>query len=374
MTRNKEIPAAEKTALWEKWFGSTAPKSPDGWPRGADAPAPFPEAIQVHRPGWAGYSELRVAALGAQACHVPEIQAVRQACESIQFGAVCPEEAARAEVVRDWWRRTADPWWAYADKTSLLRWVWCAVEPFSRPHEHTYLILELFPDDSLSRYALWSSPGYHCRPYAVFPRHGDESSAKVVHHAWMDACAEVDGMTQRGDFFVCQWGLRNDFFQARLRSNGRFRVEWQVYHPMWQVGCDGLSRGELKRLMSLYWRLGIPGIEGEAPWRPLAPQDWGNMAPSPPPAPAAPRPDAAPTSTDMESLLARCEKMDKEEEERLKARWLDINPSEIWKMTDEEVVKTAVMLNRNPDLRAYDIQFTFHSVREVREGLWWETA
>lgn len=79
-------------------------------------------------------------------------------------------------------------------------------------------------------------------------------------------------------------------------------------------------------------------------------------------------------AADLPALLALGERMDPAEEERLKARWFAILPCDIWKMPPEEVVKTAVMLNRHPDLRSFDTPFTFPSVRHVREGLWWETA
>ena len=76
----------------------------------------------------------------------------------------------------------------------------------------------------------------------------------------------------------------------------------------------------------------------------------------------------------LEMLVARCGKMDKAEEEAVKKRWLELSPSEIWRMTSEEVVKTAIMLNRNPDARRFDIPFKIPSVEETRKGLWLEMA
>ena len=76
----------------------------------------------------------------------------------------------------------------------------------------------------------------------------------------------------------------------------------------------------------------------------------------------------------LEELVARCGRMDKAEEEAVKRRWLELSPPEIWDMTTEEVVKTAIMLNRNPDARRFDIPFTIPSVEETRNGLWWEMA
>ena len=76
-------------------------------------------------------------------------------------------------------------------------------------------------------------------------------------------------MGGEGEFFVCTLPGRNDFMQALSTGPGRFRVEWQTWHPAWQVGCSRVSLGETKRLLSLYWRHGIPGIECEAGWTPL---------------------------------------------------------------------------------------------------------
>ena len=76
----------------------------------------------------------------------------------------------------------------------------------------------------------------------------------------------------------------------------------------------------------------------------------------------------------LEMLVARCERMDKAEEEAVKRRWLELVPPEIWDMTPEEVVKMAIMLNRNPDARRFDIPFKIPSVEETRKALWWEMA
>ena len=76
----------------------------------------------------------------------------------------------------------------------------------------------------------------------------------------------------------------------------------------------------------------------------------------------------------LEELVARCGRMGKAEEEAVKKRWLELSPPEIWRMTPEEVVKTAIMLNRNPDARRFDIPFKIPSVEETRKALWWEMA
>lgn len=76
----------------------------------------------------------------------------------------------------------------------------------------------------------------------------------------------------------------------------------------------------------------------------------------------------------LQKMIAHCEKMDKAEEEFIKKRWAEISPREIWKMTPEEVVKTAIMLNRNPDQRRFDIPFKIPSVEETRKALWMELA
>ena len=73
-------------------------------------------------------------------------------------------------------------------------------------------------------------------------------------------------------------------------------------------------------------------------------------------------------------LVARCGKMDQAEEEAVKKQCLELSPPEIWRMTPEEVVKTAIMLNRNPDARRFDIPFKIPSVEETRKALWWEMA
>ncbi|MBQ9345490.1 MAG: hypothetical protein IJT88_09790 [Kiritimatiellae bacterium] len=77
---------------------------------------------------------------------------------------------------------------------------------------------------------------------------------------------------------------------------------------------------------------------------------------------------------EWKELVARCEKMGKEEEERVKARWLALSPPEIWQMTPEEVAKTGVMLNRNDDIRMFTPKLKFPSLEESRERLWLETA
>ena len=76
----------------------------------------------------------------------------------------------------------------------------------------------------------------------------------------------------------------------------------------------------------------------------------------------------------LELLLECCKKMDKVEEGAVKRRWLELSPPEIWDMKPEEVVKTAIMLNRNPDARRFDIPFKIPSVEKTRKGLWLEMA
>lgn len=72
----------------------------------------------------------------------------------------------------------------------------------------------------------------------------------------------------------------------------------------------------------------------------------------------------------LEMLLMRCGRMDKAEEEAVKRRWLELSPPEIWVMTPEEVVKTAVMLNRNGELRPFDELIPLEKCDQIRNYLW----
>ena len=71
----------------------------------------------------------------------------------------------------------------------------------------------------------------------------------------------------------------------------------------------------------------------------------------------------------LEELVARCGRMDKAEEEAVKRRWLELVPPEIWQMTPEEVVKTAVMLNRNGELRPFDELIPLEKIDQIRNYL-----
>ena len=69
-------------------------------------------------------------------------------------------------------------------------------------------------------------------------------------------------------------------------------------------------------------------------------------------------------------LVVRCGRMDKEEEEAVKRRWLELSPPEIWQMTPEEAVKTARMLNRNGELRPFDELIPLETTEQIRNYLW----
>jgi hypothetical protein len=71
----------------------------------------------------------------------------------------------------------------------------------------------------------------------------------------------------------------------------------------------------------------------------------------------------------LEMLVVRCGRMDKEEE-AVKRRWLELSPPEIWQMTPEEVVKTALMLNRNGELRPFDELIPLETIDQIRNYLW----
>lgn len=72
----------------------------------------------------------------------------------------------------------------------------------------------------------------------------------------------------------------------------------------------------------------------------------------------------------LEELVARCGRMDKAEEETVKRRWLELVPPDIWDMAPEEVVKTAVMLNRNGELRPFDELIPLETIDQIRNYLW----
>lgn len=73
----------------------------------------------------------------------------------------------------------------------------------------------------------------------------------------------------------------------------------------------------------------------------------------------------------LEELVARCGRMDKAEEETVKRRWLELVPPDIWDMAPEEVVvKTAVMLNRNGELRPFDEPIPLETIDQIRNYLW----
>ena len=72
----------------------------------------------------------------------------------------------------------------------------------------------------------------------------------------------------------------------------------------------------------------------------------------------------------LEMLVVRCGRMDKAEEEAVKRRWLELSPPEIWQMTPEEVVKTALMLNRNGELRPFDELIPLETIDQIRNYLW----
>ena len=72
----------------------------------------------------------------------------------------------------------------------------------------------------------------------------------------------------------------------------------------------------------------------------------------------------------LEMMAMRCGQMDKAEEEAVKRRWPELVPPEIWQMTPEEVVKTAVMLNRNGELRPFDELIPLEKIDQIRNYLW----
>ena len=72
----------------------------------------------------------------------------------------------------------------------------------------------------------------------------------------------------------------------------------------------------------------------------------------------------------LEMLVVWCGRMDKEEEETVKRRWLELSPPEIWQMTPEAVVKTALMLNRNGELRPFDELIPLETIDQIRNYLW----
>ena len=379
MTRNKEIPAAElekRSARFMELF-MRGPSGCFNWPWGTGTPRPFQAAVRGRLPGWSPYGALRADAIGSLPACLPATDTIRRICDAIPLDAVIadmPGWEDEIRSIRDTLRKSAVPWWAFACKDSPLRWVWCSVEPVHAKAEPSFLVLELAPGRELRRYAFFTvgAAGGSDRP--VFERCSDSRPDSLVSNDLEDALAQVDQMGGEGDFFVCSLPGRNDFMQALSTGPGRFRVEWQVWHPAWQVGCSRVSLAETKRLLALYWHHGIPGIECEADWTPLNLRQWANTTPPPLSSDAPVVPPELDDAADLPALLALAERMDPAEEERLKARWFAILPCDIWKMPPEEVVKTAVMLNRHPDLRSFDTPFTFPSVRHVREGLWWETA
>ena len=75
----------------------------------------------------------------------------------------------------------------------------------------------------------------------------------------------------------------------------------------------------------------------------------------------------------LEMLVVRCGRMDKAEEEAVKRRWLELVPPEIWDMTPEEVVKTAIAINRDEDLQIYG-PIQLRSLKFIRNCLWDMTA
>ena len=72
----------------------------------------------------------------------------------------------------------------------------------------------------------------------------------------------------------------------------------------------------------------------------------------------------------LEELVARCGRMAKAEEEADKRRWLELVPPDIWEMEPEEVVKTAIMLNRNGELRPFDELIPLETIDQIRNYLW----
>ena len=72
----------------------------------------------------------------------------------------------------------------------------------------------------------------------------------------------------------------------------------------------------------------------------------------------------------LEELVARCGRMAKAEEEAVKKQWLELSPPKIWDMTPEEVVKTALMLNRNGELRPFDELIPLETIDQIRNYLW----
>ncbi len=379
MTRNKEIPAAElekRSARFMELF-LRGPGGCCNWPWGTGTPRPFHAAVRGRLPGWSPYGALRADAAGSLPARLPATDTIRRICDAIPLDAVIadmPGWEDEIRAIRDTLRKSAVPWWAFARKDSPLRWVWCSVEPVHAKAEPSFLVLELAPGRELRRYAFFTvgAAGGSDRP--VFERCSDSRPDSLVSNDLEDALAQVDQMGGEGDFFVCSLPGRNDFMQALSTGPGRFRVEWQAWHPAWQVGCSRVSLAETKRLLALYWHHGIPAIECEADWTPLNLRQWANTTPPPLPFDAPVVPPELDDAADLPALLALAERMEPAEEERLKARWFAILPCDIWKMPPEEVVKTAVMLNRHPNLRSFDTPFTFPSVRHVREGLWWETA
>lgn len=379
MTRNNEIPGAElekRTALYMRLF-MRGPSGCCNWPWGNGTPRPFHPAVRGRLPGWSPYSALRADAAGFLPARLPAIDAMHRICDAIPLDAVIagmPGWEDEIRAIRGTMQRSATPWWAFARKDTPLCWVWCSVEPVHAGAGHSFLVLELAPGEELRRYAFFTvgAPGGSCIP--DFERHSDSRPDPVVCHDLQEAFVQVEGMGAEGDFFVCSLPGRNDFMQALSTGPGRFRVEWQTWHPAWQVGCSRVSLAETKRLLALYWHHGVPGIECEADWTPLDSRQWADTTPPPLPSDAPVVPPELDDAADLPSLLALAERMDAAEEERLKARWLTLLPCDIWKMPPGEVVKTAVMLNRNPDLLSFATQFTFPSVRHVREGLWWEMA
>lgn len=383
MTRNNEIPEAvleKRTALYMRLF-MRGPSGCCNWPWGNGTPRPFHPAVRGRLPGWSPYGALRADAAGSLPARLPSIDCIRRICDAISLDAITAalsgwEEEIRA--IRGTWQRSATPWWTFARKDSPLRWVWCSVEPVHAKAEPSFLVLELAPGGELRRYAFFTvgAPGGSCAP--DFERWSDSHPDPVVCNDLQDAFAQVDGMGAEGDFFVCSLPGRNDFMQALSTGPGRFRVEWQTWHPAWQVGCNRVSLAETKRLLSLYWCHGIPGIECEAEWTPLGLRQWADTMLTPPPPPSEPPvipPDDLDDSADLPALLALAERMDAAEEERLNARWLSLTPRDVWKMTPEEVVKTAVMLQRTSGAVLIDLPVVLtRPLKDIRAALWWEMA
>lgn len=323
MTRNKEIPKAElekRTARFMKLFMRgkdccTWPQVPEMaqahpgffdrdsfgvWPSAPDTPQPFPESVRRRLPGWTPYQVLRADAAGSRPVPLPARARVRRLLDSISFdGLRVGMEGWETEIraIRKTWHRSAEPWWAFQRADLPLQWIWCSVAPVRAKAERSFLILEAPPDGSLSRYAFFTlaAPGSFTPPQ--FEHH--VRGSLFLTRSLNEALREVERMEGDDDFCICSVPGRNDFFQALWTGPDHFRVEWQAWHPIWQLGSSGLSLDETKRLLAFYWRQGIPAIESAADWSPLGPKHWPGSTPT------APVPEDSPAA----AALAECARM-----------------------------------------------------------------